>query len=157
MPKPKANKLTIKRSTLMGIDRVQPHDPTILANALGEPNWTNVLDVVFAAASMHASERGIEAPDRSVGVLLELLAASAIGRPSNSMALLFDEGLYYFCTTKDIFGDGKSDGLSHRTRTSKTPPKAVRQGHLIKFAYRETNEEHVKLVIQTSTLFGTNG
>jgi len=128
----------------MRILRVEPHDPTILANTTTPGNWDGVYDVVFGADGMYKSTRGVEDPDASVGIVLELLAASAIGRPSNSMALFFENEVYYFCTKKDIFGEkGCLNGFAAR---SNTPPKAVRGGHLYKFAYREENQDNIALI-----------
>lgn len=146
MPKRKpASNLTIKKATVMRIEKAVPHDPAILANpAGGTPCWDGVYDVWFGGPSWHASARGVDDPGESVGVLIEILAASAIGRPSNSLALLFEDNLYYFCTRRDIF---KDSGRS-------TPPKAVRGNQLIKFAYREQNEDHIKLVADTLNILG---
>ena len=149
MPKRRpASNLTIKKTTVMRIDKAVPHDSEIMKNAKatgeGPPNWDGVYDVWFGGGTWHESRRGIEDPNVSVGIMIELLAASAIGRPSNSLALLFDDQLHYFCTRKDIFGP----------ESRSTPPKAIRNGQLIKFAYREENEDHIKIVANSLNILG---
>jgi hypothetical protein len=82
-------------------------------------------------------------PSQKVGVLAYFTAASAIGRPSHSKALIYDDKLYYCMSHSDLYG-------SSADRT----PKSVLKGRLVHFLRLETDQTIVDLVFSKIDVAG---
>jgi hypothetical protein len=142
----KAKNLTLRGSTIRGIHKVVPHDPTVFSGSDSAhlANWDDIYDVHYSGNCLgEAAEVDLANPQQKVGLEIRFGAASAINRRSQSEALLFDEEIYYMQSWTDLFGTSGSRA-----------PACKRGGRLVKFARKCTNEEHFNLILGLQLDFG---
>ena len=129
----KTKNLTFSRAMLVGIHKVEQHDPN-LYHACGA-DWDRICDVHFTGETLRNS-RDLCNPHTSVGLVVEMKAASAVERPTCSQALYFEDEIYWFASWSDIFG-----------RSGSKAPCCRRNGRLIKFVYKCTNPYHRQMML----------
>lgn len=120
---------------LVGIHRVERHDPKLYGNCEGVPNWDGIYDVHFTGDKFYNS-RDLCSPHTNAGLVIAMKAASAVERPTCSQALYFDDEIYWFASWTDLFG-----------RKGNKAPRCTKNGRMVKFAYKCTNPEHRQLML----------
>lgn len=132
----------------MSVHKLVEHSAPYQTKALdlGDQNAMITHQVHFFGTSNSKSRKNLEDPDQKICCLVQFAAVSAIGRPSHSRGLVFENKLYYCPSWKELYGEPSSQ------RT----PKTVVNYHLVNFLVIETNHANIELVLNTIGHFGVN-
>lgn len=134
-----ANNLTIKIHKFTCIKKVCPYE-TELVILKGKPDTSCIThEVHLSHNTLTKSSQDINNPNHNIATIIWFGAASAIGRPSNSKALYYNDDVYYFLSWTDILGP------KHRRQND---PRRQRNGLLIHYLQKVENERHRELITQ---------
>ncbi len=132
----------------MSVHKVVEHKAPYETKALdlGDQNAMITHQIHFFGTSNSKSRENLADPNQKVCCLMQFAAASAIGRPSHSRGIVFEDKLYYCPSWRELYD---------QPNAQRTPKKVVK-GHLVNFLVEITNPEYVELVLNAIGRFGVN-
>ena len=130
-----ARNLSIKSYEIMGIHKICPYE-TLLQMGAEEKIMH---EVHFSGTSYTMMQQNIADPNQDLAVMIWFSAASLVGRPSGSKALMHGDDIYYIITWTDILGSGHSNQADLRRS---------RDRRIIHFLQAVTDPDHKQAIIE---------
>ena len=147
-----ATNLNVKSHQIIGVHKVCPYETEILSMG---PRFTHhgkvyqsyrsvcphteiTHEIHFVSRRYADSIQNVGSPQQDVAMIVWFGAASAVGRPSSSKAVIFGDDVYFLLTYTDILGSGhgKQSDL-HR----------VRNNRMVCYLQLVANPDHKQLIL----------
>lgn len=153
-----ADNISIKSHEFIGVDKVCPYETELIVQGprravggqvkntrrhLSDPLEQKIThEVRMCANSITKAKEYVVDANVKIALVIWFSSASAIGRPSHSKSLVFEDEVYYFLTWTDILGKGHG---------RENDPRRIRDKKLINYLQMVENERHKQLIFDQIT------